>query len=103
MMGTTFKEVIEEDGNALEMQGTITQFIENKMIGFHLQSRIHEFDVLYLLEATKRGTKIIIESTIHWKFPMNLMSLFIGKRMKAGITEQLGSEVGELKRICETG
>jgi len=33
---------------------------------------------------------------------MNIMSLFIGKKMKEGIIEQLNSEFLELKRICES-
>ena len=100
-IGTTFKEIIEEDGKSLEMHGTITQYIKNKIIGFHLKSRIHEFDVTYSIEALGKGTKISIEAMIGWKFPMNIVSLFIGKKIKAGLIKQLESETLELKRLCE--
>ena len=47
IVGTTFIEMIEEDGNILEMQGEITKYIKNEVIGFHLHSKIHEVDVRY--------------------------------------------------------
>jgi hypothetical protein len=50
IIGTTFKEIIQEDGNHLEMHGIITKYVKNKIIGFHLVSRIHEFDVCYSVE-----------------------------------------------------
>ena len=101
IIGTTFKEVIEENGNSLEMHGIITKYIRNKIIEFHLQSKIHEFDVSYSVEEINKATKISIEANIKWKFPMNIISLFIGKKMKEGLIKQLNSECLELKRICE--
>jgi hypothetical protein len=35
VIGTTFIEVIEEDGNRLKMIGTITKYVVNNIIGFH--------------------------------------------------------------------
>lgn len=102
IIGTTFKEVIEENGNSLEMYGIITKYIRNKIIGFHIESKIHEFDVSYSLEEINRATKISIEAIIKWKFPMNIISLFIGKKMGKGLIKQLESEIFDLKRICET-
>jgi hypothetical protein len=102
IIGTTFKEIIEEDGKCLEMHGTITQYVRNKTIGFHLKSRIHEVGVSYSVEGIEKGTKMSIEAIIRWKFPMNIVSLFIGKKMKAGLIEQMESETLELKRICES-
>ena len=103
VVGTTFKEVIEEDGNRLEMQGVITKFIENQAIEFHLESKIHQLDVGYSVEEFNKATKITVDARINWKFPMNLLSLFIGKKMKKGIAEQMEAEILELKRICEAG
>ena len=101
IIGTTFKETIEEDGNRLEMYGTITKFTKNKIIGFHLESKIHVFDVSYSLEEIDKKTKLSIEAIIRWKFPMNIVSLFIGKKIKENLIKQLESEVLDLKKICE--
>ena len=103
VIGTTFKEIIMEDGNILEMVGTITKYSRNKIIGFHLESKIHKFDVSYSLEEVNSNTKFSIEAIISWKFPMNVMSLFIGKKMKKNLVKQLESETLALKKICETG
>ena len=102
VIGTTFKEEIEEGGNSLEMYGVITKFIRNQIIEFHLESKIHKLDVSYSVEELNKTTKIIVDARIKWKFPINLLSIFIGNKMKKGIAEQMESEVLELKRICET-
>ena len=102
VIGTIFREVIEEDGKSLEMHGIITKYVENKIIGFHLESKIHVFDVNYSVEKINKATKICVEASIHWIFLMNIISLFIGKKMKEGIIKQLNSEFLELKRICES-
>ena len=101
IIGTTFLETIEEDGNTLEMQGVITKYKPDQLIGFHLKSRIHEFDVHYLVEDVQQGTKLTIELDIKWKFPMNILRLFIGKRMEENLKSQVNAEVLELKKLCE--
>ena len=100
-IGTTFREVIEEDGRTLEMHGTITRYVENRTMAFHIVSRIHEFDVTYSLEPKGDSTTIKIEASIRWKFPMNVVSLFLGKKMQEGLVAQLKSEVQDLKALCE--
>ena len=102
VIGTTFKEEIEEGGNSLEMYGVITKYIRNQIIEFHLESKIHKVDVNYSVEELNKTTKIIVDARIKWKFPINLLSIFIGNKMKKGIAEQMESEILELKRICET-
>ncbi len=100
IIGTTFKEIIEEDGNSLEMYGTITKYAINRTIGFHLESKIHEFDVSYSLEEINKKTKFRIEAIIAWKFPMNIVSVFMGKKMKAALVRQLETETLDLMKIC---
>ena len=101
VVGTTFKEIIEEDGNTLEMYGTITKHVVNEIIGFHLESKVHEFDITYSLEELGGKTKFRIDADIRWKFPMNVISLIIGRRIKANLVEKLKSETLALKKVCE--
>jgi hypothetical protein len=103
MTGTTFTEVLEENGRTLEMRGTITGYSENRFIGFQLRSRIHEVAVSYTLEARQEASGVTIEANIKWKFPLNIISLVIGRKIKNGIAEQLESEIFDLKRMCEAG
>lgn len=100
VVGTTFKETIEEDGQRLELLGTITQYIPDRLIGFHLDSRIHEFDVIYSLDAAGEKTRFRIEADIRWKFPMNVISLFAGRQMATNLIGQLKAETSELKNLC---
>jgi hypothetical protein len=102
VVGTSFRETIEEDGNTLEMQGLITTYQENRRIGFRLESKIHTVEVVYLVEPLDTRAKVTMQARIAWKFPLNLMSVFMGRKMKAGILQQTELEFRELKRLCET-
>ncbi len=101
IIGTTFKEVMEEGGNSLEMFGVITGYIQGKSIAFHLESKIHELDVNYSIEGNNNKSTITVESTINWKFPMNIMSIIIGRKMKENILKQTEAEFAELVKLCE--
>jgi len=103
MIGSTFTEIIEEDGGRLEMTGIVTKYIENRLIGFHIASRLHDFDVEYRLEPVGGDSKFRIEAEIRWKFPMNILGLFIGRQMKENLLKELRSETQELKEMCELG
>lgn len=100
-VGTTFWEEMEEDGKTLEMNGIITEYVPNQSISFHLESRIHRLDVSYSVTGDKNKSTIAVDTNIHWKFPMNVMSLFLGSKIREGILRQTESELGELKRLCE--
>jgi uncharacterized protein YndB with AHSA1/START domain len=100
VVGTTFTEEMEEDGKSLQMHGVITEYAENEKMRFHLVSPIHEVDVLYSLQESGHRTKIRIDTKIQWKFPMNVMSLFMGRKMENGIRGDLEKEVNQLKEIC---
>jgi hypothetical protein len=102
IIGTTFKEVMEEDGNSLEMFGVITGYIQDKSIAFHLKSKIHELDVNYSIEGNNNKSTITVESKINWKFPMNIVNIIIGRKMKENILKQTEAEFTELVRLCET-
>jgi hypothetical protein len=100
-VGTTFYEEMEEGGNTLEMNGIITGYVPNQSISFHLESRIHRLDVIYSVAGDKNKSTVLVETNIHWKFPMNVMSFFIGNKIREGILHQTEAEFLELKRLCE--
>ncbi|MCL4872404.1 MAG: SRPBCC family protein [Anaerolineae bacterium] len=100
-IGTTFMEEMEEGGNSLVMHGVITGYIRNKMITFQLESKIHKLDVCYSITGEDGKSVITVESNIHWKFPMNIMRIIFGRKIKEGILKQTESEFAELKRLCE--
>jgi len=101
-IGTTFKEEMEENGKSLIMYGEITDYIPNKSISFHLESKIHEVNVIYAVVGNNNISTVKVESTIKWRFPMNIIYLIIGGKIKTNILQQTESEFKELKRLCET-
>jgi len=101
-VGTTFREEMEENGNSLVMYGEITDYVQDQLISFHLESKIHRVDVKYSIVWNIDRSTFAMESTIHWKFPMNVISLVIGRKIREGILHQTESELAELKRLCET-
>lgn len=101
IIGTTFKEEIEEKGKRLVMSGEITDHQKNRKIQFHLKSKIHELDVSYTLFKKNGSTQLTMDAIIHWRFPMNIMCLIMGKRIKTGILRQMESELLDLKQKCE--
>ena len=101
-VGTTFREEMAENGNSIVMYGEITNYIQDQLISFHLESKIHRVDVSYSIVWKDDKSIFAMESTIHWKFPMNVISLIIGRKIREGILRQTESELAELKRLCET-
>lgn len=101
-IGTTYKEVIEENGKSLEMTGVITDYKQNKLIAFHIESKIHNVDVIYSIVGDGNKSILTVESKIIWKFPMNIICLLIGKKIRKGILKQTEFELKELKKLSET-
>jgi uncharacterized protein YndB with AHSA1/START domain len=101
-IGTTFRETMEENGKSLEMFGKITDYIPNKLISFHLESKIHKVQVYYSIKGETEKSTVLINTTINWKFPISIIFLFIGFKIKAKILDQTKFELLELKRLCET-
>ena len=101
-VGTTFREEMEENGKRIVLYGEITNYVPDRFISFHLESKIHRVDVTYSIVGSDNKSTFSVESTIHWKFPMNFISLIMGRRIREGILRQTESEFAELKRLCET-
>ena len=72
-----------------------------KLISFHLESKIHSLDVSYSIVGDNNKSRFTAESIIYWKFPMNIVILIIGRKIKKNILRQTESEFTELKRLCE--
>ena len=100
-VGTTFREIVEDEGGAMEMQGVIAGFEPDKSISFHLDSRVNTVDVTYSIEASGEGARLVEEANVRWKFPVNIFSIFIGDKIKRNITDQLQDEFNRLKELCE--
>ena len=100
-VGTTFREVVEDESGAIEMRGFISGFEADKSIAFHLESRVNIVDVEYRVEKINEGTRLDYDANIKWKFPVNIISIFMGNKMRQSILAQLQDELNKLKALCE--
>jgi len=101
-VGTSFKEEMNENGNTLEIFGEISAYTPDKLISFNLVSKIHSVFVNYSVSGDNNKSFVMLSSKIKWKFPMSLLSLMIGKKIKSKILKQTKSELKELKTLCES-
>lgn len=102
MVGTTFREIVEEDGNGMEMHGVVTSWKPNKAISFHLASKVNIVDVEYCVEGTSDGARLTENANIQWKFPVNLFSIIVGGRLRQKIVAQSQGEFSKLKQLVES-
>lgn len=58
MVGTTFQEIVEQDGHRTEMRGVVTGYVTGKLISFHLSGKFNSVDVEYRLEEVENRTRL---------------------------------------------
>jgi uncharacterized protein YndB with AHSA1/START domain len=102
-IGTTFREVVEEDGSGVKLQGVITDYKPERSISFHLESRVNVVEVEYCVEAIPNGTRLTQTGNVRWKFPVNVISIFMGGKIQQNIIVQAQKEFEKLKELCESG
>ena len=101
-MGTTFREVVEDENGSIEMYGEITGFEMDKSIAFHLESRVNSVEVEYRIKKIEAGVRLTYDADVRWKFPVSVISIFVGNKMRQNILAQLGNELNRLKEFCES-
>jgi len=101
MVGTTFRETVEEDGQGTELCGKVTAYQPNQLIAFHLEGDFNVVDVEYRLEALEGQTLLTQSSTIRFKSFVKILMFFAGPAFKKKILGQLQREFTELKKLCE--
>jgi uncharacterized protein YndB with AHSA1/START domain len=103
MVGTTFRERVEDAEGGIDMEGSVTGFEPDRRISFHLESRVNEVEVDYTLEPVGGKVRLVLTSTVRWRFPVSLIALCAGRAMKGKIEAQSNEELARLKRLCEAG
>ena len=101
MVGTTFREIVEEDGRGTELHGVVTAYRPNQLIAFHLRGEFNVVDVEFRLEEIEGRTRLTQNSKIRFKSFIKIVSLLLGPMIKKKILAQLKREFAELKKLCE--
>ena len=66
-----------------------------------MESRVNSVDVKYIVEMIPNGTLLTQTANIRWKFPVNVISVFMGSKMMQNISAQSQKEFEKLKELCE--
>jgi len=101
-VGSTFREVVHDQNGETELHGVVTGFEENQLISFHLSGKYNTVGVEFRVEKIGERTRVTQTADIRWRSFMKFMSIFLGRRIKKGITAQSQREFAMLKELCET-
>ena len=101
MIGTTFRETIEENGHGVEMQGVVTDYRENQLLAMHLSGKYNVVDVEWRIEEMGEHTRLTLHSNIRFRSFLRVLSILIRPVFQNNITEQLKGEFARLKELCE--
>lgn len=101
-VGTTFIEVVEENGKSTELQGTITAFKPNELISFKLRGVYNDTEVVYRVNDSKGKTRLTINASIRFKSFTRIVMLILGHLFKKNINAQFQDELERLKTLCES-
>ena len=101
IVGTTFRETIEENGRTVEMTGVVTGYIENKMMSFFLSGKYNTVEVEFRIEELEGFTRLTQTANIHFKSVFRILSLITGSMLRKKIMSQSQKEFLKLKELCE--
>ncbi len=103
MIGTTFRETVEENGRGTELQGVVTDYQPGRLMAFHLGGRYDVVDVEYRLDDVGGRTRLIQEATIRFRGLLGVASFLLRPLFKRKIIAQSRQELARLKEFCEKG
>lgn len=101
MVGTTFREIVEENGQWTELHGVVTDYRPNQLIAFHLSGKFNVVDVEYRLEEIENRTRLTQNANIRFKSFMRVLGILMGPMFRKKIMDQLQKEFAKLKELCE--
>ena len=101
MIGTTFRETIEENGRGVEMHGVVTDYRDNQSLAMHLSGKYNVVDVEWRLEEIEEHTRLTVNARVRFKSFIKILSIIMRPVFKKKIVAQLQEELARLKELCE--
>lgn len=102
VVGTTFRETVEEEGQGTELEGVITSFLADREMSFHLEGIYNSADVTFILEEVNGTTHLEQRANVRFKGIARVMSLLMWPVFKKNVTTQMRKEFTKLKELCES-
>jgi len=100
-IGTTFREIIEENGKNTEMHGVVTDYRENQSLAMHMSGKYNIVDVEWRINDTGENTRLTLNSNIQFKSFLRIFSIVLWPVFQKNIRGQLSREYTKLKELCE--
>lgn len=102
-VGSTFSCVTANNGQQMEMQGTVTQYEPPTKSAVHLVSPVFDIHALYLFEDLGRSTRVTQVSVVTARgFMFRLMFRLMGVFVRKSGCQAALKELQNLKRHLET-
>jgi uncharacterized protein YndB with AHSA1/START domain len=101
LVGTTFREYIEENGRGTEMHGIITACDKNTRLAFHLEGDYNTADVEFSLSEEGSVTRLTQTAIVHFKGVLRILSVIMRPMFKKKTISQAQEEFAALKELCE--
>ena len=100
-VGSTFRQVYEENGRPMEFQGRVTAFEENRRIGVHLQGQFFDLDTVYTLEDLGGRTRLSQEADVTYKGLFKWMAPLLNLISKKSSQRELEEGFERLRGLSE--
>jgi len=101
MIGTTFREIVEESGRGVEMRCVVTDYREDQVLAMHLGGKHNNVDMEYRLEEIEGRTRLTVSSNIRFRSFLRILSIILRPAFKKKLLGQLNREYARLKELCE--
>lgn len=101
LIGTTFREYVEEDGRGTWLRGEIVDFVPRQRMAFHLDGEYNTVDVIFTLQERDGRTRVTQTAAMRFKGLLKVTSLLFGRAIKRNIVRQSQAEFAALKALCE--
>ena len=102
-VGSTFRQVYEENGRKMEFHGVCTAWEKNRHLSVHLVGKAFDLDVGYDLEPIAGdATRLTQSSSVEFKgFVWRVMGTLMMPFMKKAGIKKLEEDFGRLRALCE--
>ncbi len=100
-VGTTFRQVFEENGKRMNFSGVVTAWEQDRRMAIAMEGDFFDMQVDYELEPTQSGTRMTQTTTFQFKGLWKVLGLLMLPLMKKSGTKKLLADWERLRVLCE--
>lgn len=100
-VGSTFRQVFEENGRKMEFQGVVTFYEKDSRLAATLTGEFFDLDVGYVLEPVGSSTRLTQTSRVRFKGFLKIVGPLMSSFMKKAGLKKLDGDFARFKELCE--